>query len=95
MVAGIDSALSGLLAAGKTLETTAKAIAKPAENTQVAPQDSVTLSPDAAKASSDASQSSPEDNVMKLVTASYDFKANAKSLKIQGDTLQSLLDIKS
>jgi flagellar basal body rod protein FlgC len=127
MLSSVDSALSGLSAAGKSLETSASNLANQSSseslvNGQPAAKpyvplhvDRVTLSDGGVKALAQPvnppsitvpDSSSPEgqtqlpnvDTAAELVNisvASYDFKANLKSLKVADNTQKSLLDILS
>jgi flagellar basal body rod protein FlgC len=109
MTDAINSAISGLANASKRLETAANHIAKaglkPADSTQQAdttkqsgttqPTDKVTLSDDATQALSQLSQGSGDitNDLIQTNQASYDFKANLKTLQVQNNIQQSLLDI--
>lgn len=109
MVSAINSALAGLQAAGNKLEVSAAKIAGLGQNLGTpkvdgkaqsqAPQktDKVTLS----EAATNLSQASGLDGqgtdlgeeVVNQTIASYDFKANLKSLQVQNNITQSLIDI--
>jgi hypothetical protein len=80
MVSAVDSALSGLASAGRQLEYNARIIARPPEN-NAAQTD---------KAASDKANAIVHEDI-----ASYDFKANLKTIKVADNMEKALLDIKS
>lgn len=106
MVSAINSALSGLNAASKKLEVSANNIANQfstslsADGKSTTPYtaqkvDQVTLSNGAIQAHVNDTQQ-PVDQATEMVNtlvASYDFKANLKTLKIADEMQQNLLNI--
>lgn len=98
MVSAINSALSGIASASRRIEDAATRIAN-SGNTNieaaapVSPVDAVTLSEDAEQVQNESQANDPTDAIIELKLASYDFKANLKTIQIQQNLDQALLDI--
>lgn len=85
MVSAINTALVGLDSAGKQLEAAAKKIADPSKlKTPGQNGDTAASAPD-----------DITDAAVDLKIASYDFKANLKTIKVADNVEKSLLDILS
>jgi len=99
MVSAINSALSGIASAGRRIEDAAVKISRSGNSNAadaaapVSPVDAVTLSDTAQAAQLQPAESDPTDAIIEMKLASYDFKANLKTLQVQQNITQSLLDI--
>ncbi|MEY4645496.1 MAG: putative proximal rod protein [Pseudomonadota bacterium] len=106
MVNAVNSALSGLAAASRRVEVSAQNIANQRSTSdskdgvrQAKPPAQKVNDSDAARTDQDGLAKQPEVDVTKQLAdqqlASYDFKANLKSIKVQEKLVQKLVDIKA